>query len=706
MLHEVLTRRLPRRIDRLDELAHNLYWSWNHVARDVFRMLDYALWKTSGHNPVQVLQEVSPERLQQAANDPEYLLTYDQVMKNFDTYLTEERWFNKNYPAVAGPVAYFSSEFAIHHSLPIYAGGLGVLAGDICKEASDLGLPLVGIGLMYPKGYFNQRISSDGWQQEEYRQVDFNQTPICPVFGANGSRVLAKVQLGDRLVSLGVWQVRVGRTNIYLLHTDLEDNHPDDRQLCDRLYIANQDIRIQQEIVLGIGGVRVLRALGITPAIWHANEGHSAFMMLERIRELVVEGASFSKAMDEIRTTTVFTTHTPVPAGHDIFPDSMVEWYFHDFWKTLNIDKETFLKLGGDNGSFNMTHLALTTGGRYNAVSKLNGVMSRRMWHNLWPELPEDEVPITHITNGIHVPTWISPEMARLFSKHLGKDWMERHDDTRIWDRIIDIPDEELWAVRCALKRKLTRDICRRAQGAWANDKSDPRQILASGALLDTEALTIGFVRRFADYKRPSLIFRDLERLKRIVKDVSCPVQIVFAGKAHPNDFPAKVILQQTYAAAKDNDLCGRIAFIEDYDMHMAHYLVPGVDVWLNNPRRCREACGTSGIKASLNGVPHLSVLDGWWCEGFNGANGFVIGNGHEAVDTTDEDNTDSNALYTMLEEKIIPLYYDRDANNIPHGWVALIKEAIRSVVPAFSARRMMKDYTEQMYHLEQSLLK
>ena len=700
MLSDVLLLRLPQRIHRLDELAHNLWWSWHPQARQVFQKLDYTLWKISGHNPVKLMREVTADNLQKAASAPEFLSLYDSVMAAFDADLSARgNWFDTQYPnRLAAPVAYFSSEFAIHYSLPIYAGGLGVLAGDICKESSDLGLPLVGVGLMYLQGYFQQYISADGWQQEIPQPVDFTEVPLNPVLSSQGSRVLTTVSLGDRSVAVGAWRMQVGRTTIYLLHTDIEGNQAEDRQLSDHLYVANQEIRIQQEVVLGIGGVRVLRALGIQPAIWHANEGHTSFMMLERIRELVAAGMPFAEARQRVRASTVFTTHTPVPASHDMFPVHLAERCFHNYWKSLGIDREAFLDLGRQDGSFNMTVLALNTAGRCNAVSRLNGCMSRKMWRVLWPEVEEDKVPIAHVTNGVHVPTWVSPEMAQLYGKYLGADWLARHDDPRVWERVNDIPDNELWAVRQALKRKLTRDISRRAQKAWGQCNAAPQQVLATGVLFDSEVLTIGFVRRFTDYKRPALMFRDMERLKRIVKNVSRPVQLVFAGKSHPNDLPAKGILQQTYSVSKDRDFMGRVAFIEDYDMHLAHYLVPGVDVWLNTPRRCREACGTSGIKASLNGVPHLSILDGWWHEGYNGTNGWAIGNGHEAANSADEDEADAEALYCLLEEKVVPLYYQRDEDDIPRDWLKVVKEAIRSITPAFSARRMMKDYAERMY--------
>ena len=695
---------LPERIGRLDELANNLWWSWHDQARRLFRALDYPLWKLSGHNPVKELREVSLDTLQKAANDPTFLTLYDSVMLAFDTDMSASNtWFTTHYSnLLPDPVAYFSMEFAIHNSLPIYAGGLGILAGDICKEASDLGLPLVAVGFMYPQGYFHQHISLDGLQQETYRQLDFEEAPINPVLSIQVCRPLTQLQLCDRPLHIGVWQVRVGRVNLYLLDTNIEGNAPEDRQLSARLYTADREQRIQQEIVLGIGGVRVLRALGISPAVWHANEGHTAFMMLERVKEEVEGGASFPEAIRRVQATTVVTTHTPVLAGHDVFLAQLVEKYFRRYWESLGIDRETFFQLGQQAGSgtqgFNMTALAFRMASQRCAVSQLHGKVTRRMWHSLWPEVPEEQVPISHVTNGIHVSSWVAPELYYLFEKYLGKDWIKEHDDKRLWERVLNIPDDELWAVRQRLKRKLVGAIRERMRSRWVEDNVPWGQMMAMGALLDPEVLTIGFARRFTEYKRPALIFYDIERLKRIVANQWQPVQIIFAGKSHPADFPSKLLLQQVYALATDREFQGRIVFVEDYDMHVARYLVQGMDLWLNTPRRLQEASGTSGMKASLNGVPHLSVRDGWWYEGYNGANGWAIGDDLKVPDTVAEDKADAEALYQLLEKEIVPLYYERDRAGVPHGWLRIVKEAIRSVVPAFCACRMLKEYTERMY--------
>ena len=698
---------LPERIGRLEELAKNLWWSWHPPARDLFRGLDYPLWRLSGHNPVKQLREMDSDKLAAAAADPVYLDLYDSVMSAFDAEMSERNsWFAARHSkGLPGPVAYFSMEFAIHNSLPIYAGGLGVLAGDTCKEACDLGLPLVGVGFMYPQGYFHQHISAEGWQEEVYRQLNFDEAPITPIDSSpRSSRCgpLIQLSVGDRPLYLGVWQVRLGRVNIYLLCCNVEQNPEQDRALCDRLYIAEQEQRIRQEIVLGIGGVRALRALGIKPSVWHANEGHSAFMTLERVREEVEEGATFTEALRKVRATTIFTTHTKVAAGHEVFPVALMDKYFHGYWESLGVDRDTFLKLGQQDGvsgdAFNMTVLALKTADHRNAVSQLHAEVTRKMWRVLWPDMKEDETPISHITNGIHVPTWVAREMAALYEKYLGEDVVERYDDTSLQDLVLDIPDDELWTVHQVLKRKLIAAMVERARQCSAERECKARQVLAMGSLIDQDTVTIGFVRRFTEYKRPDLIFHDVERLRRILTDRWHPVQIVFAGKSHPADLPSKQLLHHVYVLATDREFQGRIAFVEDYDIHMAHYLVQGVDVWLNTPRRLQEASGTSGMKAAVNGVLHLSVRDGWWYEGYAGHNGWVVGDDIGAYDPDKEDESDAEALYRLLEEKIVPLYYERDRLGVPRGWVRMVKESIKSIVPRFCTRRMLKEYIEQMY--------
>lgn len=694
---------LPKRIERLSELANNLWWSWHPRGRDLFRALDYQLWRASGHNPVKQLLDISSERLRTASADPAFLQLYDSVLSEFDKEMaTSRKWLPCQYPdGLGGPVAYFSMEFAIHNSLRTYAGGLGVLAGDICKEASDLGVPMVGIGFMYPQGYFHQRMGVDGWQIETDEQLIFDEAPINPVLTDQGSKLLVRIQLGDRPLYVAVWEVCVGRTIIYLLDTDVEGNLDQDRQLASRLYTADRDQRIAQEIVLGVAGVRVLRALGVRPYLWHANEGHTAFMIIERIREYVKAGIPFKEAAQRVRASTVFTTHTPVPAGMEIFPIELVDKYLHGWWESLGISRSEFLSLA-QSGSrvdqgFNMTALGLRLSDHRNAVSRLHGQVARRMWAGLWPDVAEDKVPVTHVTNGIHMPTWLAPEIGFLYNVYLGEDWLEKHDEAKLWDKVFNIPDNELWDVRKFLKRKLIAAMLRRAQKSWRNGDLAAEQLIMMGTLLDAEVLTIGFARRFAAYKRATMVFEDIERLERIVTDPLHPVQIVFAGKAHPADFEAKYLMQKVYSLAKDRRFQGRIAFVEDYDMHLAHYLTQGVDLWLSTPVPVAEACGTSGMKAVLNGVPHLSVPSGWWYEGYNGHNGWIIAD-HPSQSVQDKSAAEAVALYQLLEEKIVPLYCHRDRRGVPHEWIQMVKEAIRSIVPVFGARRMVKEYTTQMY--------
>lgn len=700
--------KLPERIGRLDELANNLWWSWHPRGRELFRTLDYPGWRLNGHNPVRQLNNLGPERLLRAAEDLRFLALYDEVISELDACMSpKQTWTAAEHPELLNEqIAYFSAEYAIHNSLPIYAGGLGILAGDLCKEACDLGLPLVAVGFMYPQGYFHQHIASDGWQQEIYRQLDFDHAPVNRVLSPEGYTSLAQVRLSDRTLHIGVWLVRLGRVEMYLLDTNIPENQPADRSLSARLYSPDREQRLQQEIVLGIGGVRVLRTLGLSPTIWHANEGHTSFMMLERIKEEVEENnRTFDEAVEIVRSTSVFTTHTPVPAGHDVFPADLIDKYFGGYWGS-KLDGAKPMGLGYFDGAgspgFNMTVLGLRTSQGRNGVSRLHGVVSRKMWNVLWPDLKEHDVPLQHITNGVHGPTWLAPEMAKLFARYLCdgsiEELVRRQDDPELWNGIHSIPDAELWAVHQLLKRKLSTVLHERIQERWSEGSITADQVLAMGALTHPEVLTIGFVRRFAEYKRPTLIFHDLQRLRSIVMNRVRPVQIVFAGKSHPADFGSKCLLQQTYNLARDQGFRGRVAFVEDYDMHLAHYLVHGVDVWLNTPRRLHEASGTSGMKAAINGVIHLSIPDGWWLEGYNGLNGWSVGGTTEVADPLEQDRNDANAIYSLLENEIVPLFYERDREGVPGKWIAIMKESIRSVAPVFCARRMMKEYIEKMY--------
>jgi len=694
---------LPKRIERLYELANNLWWSWHEDGRRVFRSLDYAQWRTSGHSPVKQLRDMGYEKLEAAAKDPAFLELYDSVILKFDADMVGKKaWCNQTpLQEFTKQIAYFSAEYAIHSSLPIYAGGLGVLAGDICKEASDLGLPLVAVGFMYPQGYFHQRISAEGWQEEIYRQLNFKESPISPCAWPDVCGPLVPVMLADRMVQLAVWQIRVGRVNLYLLDTNVAENEEQDRNISARLYGSDEEERLRQLIVLGVGGVRTIRMLGINPSVWHANEDHTAFTMVERLREEVEKGVSFGQAVEEIRASTVFTTHTPIPAGHNIFPVPIIDRYARNFWEALRIDRETFLKLGQydglEPGKFSMTALALRLAGQANAVSRLHGQVTRKMWHVLWPDRREGDEPISHVTNGVHLLTWQAPELRELCHKYLGENLVQEQSHPEWWKCIVDIPDEEFWEVRQLLKTRLIHAIQDRAQQRWVESGISAQQVVAMGALLDPYALTIAFTRRFTAYKRPGLILSDIERLKKILNNPLRPVQIIFAGKSHPADLESKQLLKQTYLLAMDRSFQGRIVFVEDYDLHFSRDLVRGVDVWLNTPRRLQEACGTSGMKASMNGVANLSVRDGWWDEGYNGANGWAI-EGYQGGGPAEEDRADSEALYSLLENEIVPLYYDRDRAGVPHRWVKVAKEAIRSISPVFNTCRMMMEYTGQLY--------
>jgi len=703
---------LPARIGRLKELAYNLWWNWYPNASWLFQSLDKTLWELTHHNPVKFLQQIPPAKLEAAAANAAFLRHYDGIVMAFDQCLAAKgTWFTQKYPQLADQtVAYFSAEFGLHSSLPIYSGGLGILAGDHCKEASDVGLPLVGVGFVYPQGYFQQRISAEGLQEAVNERFDYSAAPMEPVITRESDGGLLALQLDGHVIYVAVWRVRLGSVSLYLMDTDVEENDPWNRELSARLYGGDQETRIRQEMVLGIGGVRMLERLGIRPAAFHANEGHAAFLMFERIRGLVQSGMSFDDAADFVRATTIFTTHTPVPAGHDVFSFQLVEKHFAGYWDLLGIDREHFLSLGahpdGSGGrNFNMTALALRLTGHHNGVSQLHGRVSRQMWHSLWPDREEDDVPITHVTNGVHTPTWVAPELYRLFAKYLGHDWLDHHDDPTLWERIYDIPDKELWEAHVHLKHGMLNFMRERVRQEWMRETAGPIRVLTSGTLFSPGALTIGFARRFATYKRALLIFRDIERLKRILHDEWRPVQILFAGKAHPADAPGRSLISEVYKLARDHNLGGRIAFVENYDIHVAKHLVRGVDVWLNNPRPPMEASGTSGQKAALNGVPHCSVLDGWWYEGYKGTNGWAIDSGlqegplgAEGVSDEQRDEADAEALYRVLENEVVPLYFDRDSDGVPRGWVNLIKEAIRTAAPVYSARRMVKEYTERMY--------
>jgi len=698
---------LPPGLRRLGELAYNLWWSWNPAAQELFQRLDHELWEESRHNPVRFLRAVAPARLEQAARNTEFMGHFQQVMRAFDRYMQPpETWFSETYP---GPhdqvVAYFSAEFGLHESLPIYSGGLGVLSGDHCKAASDLGLPLVGVGFLYPQGYFRQQISAVGEQRAIYERLDFSTVPATPVLMPCGDEVLIRVELPGRPVFARAWRIQVGRVPVFLMDTDVERNAHSDRELVARLYGGDQEIRISQEFVLGVGGVRLLRALGIRPAAWHLNEGHAAFVVLERLRELVEEeGLSFAEAREAVAASTIFTTHTPVPAGHDIFPFDLVLRYFHDYPARLGLSHDDFLALGREERPwgpvFSMTVLALRLSDYRNGVSALHGHTARQMWAFLWPERAVEEAPpdltaptgITHVTNGVHLETWLAPEMGQLFDRYLGDGWRERLDDPRTWERVHQVPDRELWQVRQVIKRRMLDLVARRIRAQQL------REGLPVDEVLHPEALTIGFARRFATYKRATLIFHDLERLRAILNRPGQPVQIIFAGKAHPADELGKALIRRVAEVARLEGFIGRVLLVEEYDMELARAMVQGVDLWLNNPRRPMEASGTSGQKAAMNGIPNCSVLDGWWPEAYDGTNGWAIGESAVHPDPEAQDAADAASLYALLEDEIVPLFYERDQEGVPRGWLQVARRAIQTVAPAFNARRMVKEYTTRMY--------
>ncbi len=687
---------LPEQISGMADLAYNLWWSWHPVARMLFKMMDRVAWKENGHNPVQMLKEIPGEIIEAAVNTPDYMHHYNVVLSRFRRDIeTTLCWFVEKIDAPSClPIAYFSAEYGLQHSLPFYAGGLGFLAGDYIKECSDLGVPMVAVGFMYPEGYSSQKIRMDGWQEDVPEVLVRDAAPIERVLDEKGEQVVVSVPFLEPPVYVAVWKVDVGRIPLYLLDTDIEKNDPWNRTIASHLYTGDVEQRLRQEIVLGIGGIAVLKTLGIKFSVLHLNEGHSAFALLERIRERIEEGMPLNEAVERVSATSVFTTHTPVPAGHDVFPFHLMDKYFSHCYPYLGLNRDEFLQMGihpaEPLAGFNMTALSLKLSRYHNGVSKKHNEVARSMWRVLWPDTKEEEVPIEAITNGIHVPTWVEPKIELLFNKYFGPDWIEDHDNPIIWQLVDEIPDRELWQVHHWLKIKLINFIREQARKRWIQNRVNPINIITNGTLLDPSALTIGFARRFASYKRADLIFHDIDRLKRLLNNRWKPVQIIFAGKAHPADDEGKRILQRIFKFAIDPEFGGRVAFVENYGEQLAQYMVHGVDLWLNNPLPPFEASGTSGMKAALNGVPHLSILDGWWIEGYNGKNGWAFeGRG---------DAEDAGAVYDLLEKEIIPLYYRLDDAGVPVGWVKVMKEAIKNAGPFFSARRMVKEYTTRFY--------
>lgn len=705
--------RIPDRIGRLWELANDLSWTWDREARGLFRMVDLPLWRRTRNNPVALLRAVGDARLREAAGDDAFLRRYDAACdllgeRSGAGAAAAHTWFARSYPdLVDRPLAYFCAEFALHESIPIYSGGLGVLAGDHLKAASELGVPLVGVGLMYAHGYFDQTLGPDGWQEDADDPLDPELTPLERVRGADGASWLASIRGGGRRIHIGAWRLRVGRISLYLLDTDLEENDPADRGLSHQLYAGGADHRLRQEAILGVGGVRVLAALGIEPHAWHANEGHAAFMMVERVRRLMLEGPSFAEAVARVRASTVFTTHTPVPAGHDVFSHAqMREWIGETFWEEIPYRDELLgLGLHPDDGGqdrFHMTAAAIRLSCRVNGVSARHGRVSRDIWRCLWEDRAAGEVPIGHVTNGVHLATWMSEDVAALLDEWLPTRWRERPGDEAMWRAVRDVPAEALWGVRRRLKLRLLDLMRDEARRRWPDHWPESAHLAGAGTLMGPGPLTIGFARRFATYKRADLIFRDRDRLLAVLSDPARPVQLVFAGKAHPRDDEGKRVLQRVYEHTRDPEFEGRIAFVEDYGLHTAHGLVEGVDLWLNIPRVPLEASGTSGMKAALNGVPQLATADGWWEEGFDGDNGWTIPRAPEGADEDEVDDHDAEHLFRLLEQEIVPLYYDRPGadspDDAPPGWLARARRAIEVAGARFTAGRMVRDYARDYY--------
>jgi starch phosphorylase len=693
----------PDRIARLPEIAANMAWSWNREARALFRSIDDHLWVRSRYDPFALFYLAGEGRLEQCAADPHFLARYDHVARALDTLAsTDDTWYARNFgDTLAGPIAYFCAEFAVYHTVPIYSGGLGVLAGDHCKAASDLGVPLVGVGMLYRGGLVDQRISADGWQSEADTPLDPHPVPLEQVVAGTANVPAATVEMNGRIVHIAAWRLRTGRVAIYLLDTDLPENDPDDRSLLTTLYPGGPDRRLRQEWLLGVGGVRVLRALGIQPAAWHANEGHAAFMLTERLRECVAAGAAWDDAIHEVRRASTFTTHTPVPAGHDVFRADEVRRCAEATWHSAGGDPARYLALGAhptDGASFHMTVAAIRLSGNVNGVSRVHGDVTRGIWASLWPERPSTDIPIGHVTNGVHPDTWIAHVIADLIDTVLPGNWTMRVTGPTMWDAIHELDDTALWQAHTQLKTTLFRVVREEARAQFVARTHDPSQLIGSGILLDPTVLTLGFARRFTGYKRASLVFTDLERLLRIVNHRSRPVQIVFAGKAHPADEGGKRMLQEVYRATHDPRFEGRVAFVEDYDLRIGHVLVQGVDAWVNLPRVPLEACGTSGMKAAMNGVPQIGTRDGWWAEGYDGTNGWVVPTPEREDEGHAADAATANALYDLLERDVVPAYYERDAAELPRRWIAMMKDAIRVAGSRFAAHRMLVDYVTTCY--------
>lgn len=700
--------RLPTGLERLSDLAYNLRWAWDPQARSLFRRLDDDLWERSDHNPVYMLGAFEQTRLEEAARDPAFVAHYTRCCRDLDDYMQEPAtWFRATAEGSEGlQVAYFSAEFGITGCLPGYSGGLGVLAGEHLKSASDLDLPMVGVGLLYQRGYFRQYLNADGWQQEGYAECDFHTMPVRPVADAAGAPLRIDVEMAGRQVTAQVWYAQVGRIQLYLLDTNIPGNPPFDRDITDELYGGDGEMRLRQEMLLGIGGMRALGALGIRPMVCHMNEGHTAFLALERVRSLMREaGIDFGQAREAVAVGNVFTTHTPVAAGNDFFAPDLVERYFGTFYRELGLDRDSFLGLGRQDPKdrreeFCMTTLALRLSRHNNAVSRLHERVARRMWASLWPGAPVDEVPIGHVTNGVHIESWISHDMGDLFDAYVGPRWRDQPGDPSAWTRVPRIPAEEMWRIHERRRERMVHFVRRRLHRQLENRGVSSAEREVAREVLDPGALTIGWARRFAAYKRGDLLLHDLDRLQRLIQDAERPVQLIFAGKAHPKDEQGKEVIRTLIHTCRRPAFRPHIVFLEDYDLDIARFLVQGCDVWLNTPRRPLEASGTSGMKAAANGVLHASVLDGWWEEAYQPDLGWAIGRGEEYGDSEYvlQDQIESQALYDLLEKEIVPLFYERDDKGVPRGWVARMASAMEAFNGHFASHRMVREYGERLY--------
>ncbi|MBQ7667788.1 MAG: alpha-glucan family phosphorylase [Clostridia bacterium] len=697
---------VPDRINRLEELAYNLWWTWNTEALKLFKQIDIDLWNTCQKNPVKFINNVEQSKLEIVAENEAFLKQYDSIMSKFDSYMNNPNtWFKKNYEKNQKNVmAYFSAEYGLDESFPIYSGGLGILSGDHCKSASDLDLPFVAVGLLYRQGYFNQRINREGWQESNFTELNMNELPVKPVILKNGEELTINIDFPSRTVFAKVWQVNVGRIKLYLLDTNVEPNSQVDREITARLYGGDQEMRIQQEIFLGIGGLKALKALGIKPTIYHMNEGHSSFVCLELIKNAILEKQmTFKAAKELVSSQTIFTTHTPVPAGIDIFPIALVDKYFGNYWTQMGISRHEFLEMGmsssHDSGqNFNMGVLALKIAGKKNGVSKLHGEVSRDIFGDIWPLVPKEEVPITHVTNGVHTLTWLAPNLKALYDEYLGANWEDNISNPKTWNKIDKIPNEKLWKIHQENKLKFFEVIRNNKRQQMERNDESPYEIMNLDNILDPNVLTIGFARRFATYKRANLIFRDLERIKRILGNPDMPLQIVFAGKAHPADRPGQEIIKNIVDISNMPEFKGKVIMLENYNMCVARYMLHGVDIWMNNPRRPLEASGTSGQKAAINGAINFSILDGWWIEGYKNNSGWSIGKNEYYSSLNHQDNVDSDSIYTTLEKEILPLYYKKSSDGLPNGWIEKMKASIKVVAPEFSTERMLKEYTTNLY--------